>query len=98
MNRLVWNGSKIMKRVEKQAPKIVNCLAKTVENTAERLVAVKSGKLKATIRAEDGRVFAGGGDVDYAGVVEIGTAKRAAQPFLRPSVEQLSKNDLEKCI
>ncbi len=98
MNRLVWNGDKIVRRVEKQTPKITACLAKTIADKARRIVPVKTGKLKATIRVEGGNVIAGGGDVDYAAPVELGTAKRAAQPFLRPAAEQVSKSDLEKCV
>lgn len=98
MNKLVWHGDKIMQRVEKQAPRITSCLAKIVAETARRLVPVKTGALQATIRAEGGTVSAGGGEVDYAGVVELGTAKRAAKPYMRPAVEQLSKDAVDKCI
>lgn len=55
---------------------------------ARRLVPVDTGYLKSTIRteadAEEGRLIA---DADYAGYVEFGTSRMAAQPYLRPAAE-----------
>ena len=96
--RMVWHGQKILKRIEKQSTNITECLAKTVESNARRIVTVKTGALKNTIQAEGNIVSAGSDEVDYAGKVELGTAKQAAKPFLRPASEQLTKSDVDKCI
>lgn len=69
--------------------------------TAQRLCPVDEGDLVTTIRSELGndsvgphvRILAGGmmgpnKFVDYAAHVEGGTSRMAAQPYLRPAVDQ----------
>jgi len=97
-----WYGPKIVRRAEKDATKLRGCLGKTVATTARRLVPVRTGALKGTIRVEEQGevtvVSAGDDEVDYAAKVELGTEHQAAQPYMRPSVEQLSQSDVSKCI
>lgn len=62
-----------------------------VETAAKRLAPVDTGRLRASIVSalgEDGRgLFVDiGTDVTYAPYVELGTARQAAQPYLRPAL------------
>jgi len=102
MNEVVWYGNKILKRVDKDAGRLRSCLGETVAKGARRLVPVRTGALKGTIRTEEHgetvEVHAGDDKVDYAGKVELGTEKQAAQPYMRPAVEQLSRSDVSKCL
>lgn len=63
-----------------------------VEGGAKRRAAVDTGRMRASInhevRAEgDDIVGRVGTDVDYAIHVELGTRHMAAQPFLRPALD-----------
>lgn len=97
-----WYGDKIVRRVEKDARRLRLCLGKVVATKAEQLVPVKTGALKKTIRVEEEgdvvAVRAGDDEVDYAGKVELGTEKQAAQPYLKPASERVSGADVSKCI
>ncbi len=61
-----------------------------MEDTADVLVPVRSGYLQSTIGHEVDReqliitLFAG---ANYAGFVELGTRRMAAQPYLRPAYD-----------
>lgn len=72
-------------KVEAAAQHIVEELAEEIAEDARRAAPVRTGRLRASIRAEGNRVNAGGGDVDYAAYVELGTRNMAAQPYLRPA-------------
>lgn len=102
MAKMKWHGDKIMRRVDKDATRLRKCLGHVVATNARRLVPVLTGALKGTIRDEevgDSTVVRAGNDkVDYAGDVELGTERQAAQPYMRPAVEQLSQSDVSKCI
>ena len=98
MSGLTWNGKKVERKLARKAETIVPCITKTIAKKARQLVPVKTGALRKSIKATENSVTAGSDKVDYAGIVELGTARRAAQPFLRPAIEQFSKNDLKKCI
>ncbi len=72
---------------------------KVVEGTAIALCPVDTGALRATIKLEVVeqsqlrvivRLTAGSETVYYAPYVEFGTARTAAQPFMRPAWEQWS--------
>ena len=80
-----------MSRVEREAPSIVRKIAEAIAARARRLVAVKTGALRDSIRVTDEGIEV---DKDYAGAVELGTATRAARPFVRPAIEMSSANDL----
>ena len=95
MSKMVWHGAKIQQQLEGKVPGILRRIKEVIADRARQLVAVKTGKLKASISViEDGVVV----EEDYAAEVELGTATRAAQPFLRPSISQFSKADLEQCV
>jgi len=72
---------------------VIDSAAKLVWDTAVTLVPVRTGRLKSSIRIEEtGRLMervvrAGGDEAPYAGFVEHGTYKMAAQPFMRPAAE-----------
>lgn len=65
---------------------------------AKALVPVDKGNLQETIRCDvEGEAVefvAGGGSlpVDYAGYVEFGTINMAAQPYMRPSIDNKSND------
>jgi HK97 gp10 family phage protein len=67
--------------------------AEQTAKSARALVPVRTGALRASIRAERTpggyAVRAGGGAVDYAAYVEFGTRRMAAQPYLRPALESV---------
>lgn len=79
-------------------------LAQRVERRAKQLAPVDTGRLRASITsglADTGLSFGLGGhsaesvvalvgtDVDYAPHVEYGTYRMAAQPFLRPALDEV---------
>jgi hypothetical protein len=64
--------------------------AKTLAN-AIRIVPIKSGALRASLRREvskDGREAKIGSSLKYARHVEEGTSRMAAQPYLKPALYQ----------
>jgi len=76
--------------------------AEVVANEARRRVPVRSGKLKDTIRvvrlrdsdARNVRIYAGNrkkGGAYYAHIVERGSVKMRAKPFLRPALNASKK-------
>lgn len=105
-----WYGNDILKKIDKQNIDLIRCIARTISRTAKQLCPVKTSTLRRSIRAvvtkDIAKVQAGGTwlvggvatPVEYAGYVELGTSKMAAQPYLRPAVEQFSKMDLDECI
>jgi HK97 gp10 family phage protein len=70
--------------------------------SARALVPVRTGALRASIRAErtdaGHAVRAGGGAVDYAAYVEFGTQRMAAQPYLRPAVESVPWEKIARAV
>lgn len=63
------------------------------QNAARRLCPVDTGRLRASIQAVRGKDAKGpyvdvGTNVEYAIPVEFGTDRMAAQPFLRPAMNQ----------
>lgn len=99
-----WSPEKITAEVEKRAMDRLEKAAEVVANAARQKVPVDTGKLKETIRVrrlkgdpkQDVRVYAGSrekGGAYYAHMVEYGTVKMKAKPFLRPALNQ-SKTDI----
>ncbi len=95
MSRLIWHGEKVARRIAGDTPAITRKIAEVIARAARRIVVVKSGKLKRNIRATDTGVEAA---TDYAAEVELGTATRAARPYMRPAIEQFSQSDLKQCV
>lgn len=85
---------------EGMARPVLDRLGKAIVDDAKRYVPVDTGALQDTIRHEivpapgdfgvELHVIAGDDNrgVDYPAYVENGTSRMAAQPFLRPAVEQ----------
>lgn len=98
-----WNdalGPVIEKAVAEASVKA----AEQVAADARRLVPVNSGELQASIRAvkskfKDGGaiIMAGSKKAFYAHMVEYGTVKKSARPFLRPALKK-NKNKTKKTI
>lgn len=95
MSRLIWHGDKILRRIERESPPLIRRIAEVIARIARRLVPVKSGKLQASIQVTDEGIEV---TEDYAAKVEFGTATRAAQPYMRPAIEQFNQEDLEQCV
>lgn len=88
---LRWHGDRVLKRIERQSCTIKSRVAKAIADRARFLCPVKTGNLRSKIEARSDSVEV---NADYAGVVEFGTAKRAAQPFVRPAIEQVKETDI----
>ena len=88
---LIWNGDKILRRIETQSGDIKSQLANSIADRARSLCPVKTGALRRSIKAGPASVEV---NEDYAMAVELGTAKRAARPFVRPAIEQSNENDI----
>lgn len=68
-------------------------ICEDIATDAARLAPVLTGDLRNSVQVLGvsdgvGRVGAGGGKVDYAAHVELGTRRMAAQPFLRPAAQR----------
>lgn len=95
MNQLIWHGDKVVQRAGSITPGIIRRISERIAERARQIVTVKSGKLQRSIKATDNGVVV---TEDYAGAVELGTATRAAKPFLRPAIERFSEQDLKESI
>ena len=88
---LKWHGDKVMNRIERQSIDIKRRTAGAIASRAKVLCPVKTGNLRSKIVAGEDSVEV---NADYAGLVEFGTAKRAAQPFVRSAIEQVNQTDI----
>lgn len=95
MNRLVWHGDKVTRRINGIVPDIMQRIRENIAEKARQIVPVKTGKLKRSIKATDKGIVV---EAPYALKVEIGTATRAAQPFVRPAIERFNQQDLKQSI
>ena len=94
-SRMKFYGDKVVRKFKRDAPGITNRIAGRIAGHAQDAAPVKSGTLKNSIHADGNTVVA---DVDYAAAVELGTAKRAARPFMRPGIAKFDNTDLKQCI
>lgn len=83
------NIPQVIAAVEGAKPKALRGAALIVQGTAQALCPVDTGNLRSSIShglagSDDAWV---GTNVEYAGYVEYGTRKMAAQPYLRPAVD-----------
>ena len=85
----------VLPEIQREASRVVPRIAEKIAGRAKEIVVVDSGELRDSIEATADSVKA---TADHASAVELGTAKRAAQPFMRPAIEQFNKTDLEQCI
>lgn len=91
---LVWNGSKIFKRVEQIAHNALQATGKEMKADAEVHCPVASGHLKSTIfeKMIEPLKMQMGATAAYTIYVEMGTSKSPAQPFIRPSYDKNKRN------
>lgn len=76
--------------VQKLADKILEKKAKEIRDEAKRLAPVDTGNLRDSIdcfKIVD--YWYVGSPLSYAAMVEFGTIKMAAQPYLRPAIEKV---------
>jgi HK97 gp10 family phage protein len=77
-----------------EVEKLIDTLGAGVLRRARRVAPVKSGDLRRSLRKVTHRDSATkatseiGSDLDYSPLVERGTSKMAAQPYLRPALYQ----------
>ncbi len=90
---MIWHGDKILRRIERKP--IAGNIAEIIADRAKQNAPVKSGALRQSIHAEGDSVIA---DAGHASVVELGTATRAAKPYMRPAIEQFDNSDLMKSV
>ncbi len=95
MSRLRWHGGKVQRQLERKVDGVPGRIAEVIAEYARRTVPVKSGELKRSIEATGDTVVA---TADHAAAVEFGTAKRAAQPYMRPAIKQFGKADLRNVV
>lgn len=94
-SRMKFHGDKVLSGISRKTPGIVHRIAETIAERARRIVVVRTGNLRDSIRATDKGVEV---TADYAAAVELGTATRAARPYMRPSIEQFNQQDLKRSI
>jgi len=103
-----WHPEKITAEIEKKAMDRLEMAGELVAARARGLVPVDSGKLKDSIRVtrlkgdpkQNIRVYAGNrnkGGAFYAHMVEYGTVKMKAKPFLRPALNE-SKSSIKNIV
>lgn len=95
MSRIIWHGDKVYRKIKDKSQGITRRISEIIAEKARQIVPVKTGKLKASIKATDKGVVAA---TEYAAAVELGGANRAAQPYLRPSIERFNQSDLKQSI
>lgn len=94
-----WSPDRITAEIEKKAMDRLEKAGKVVADASRQKVPVDTGKLRDTIRVTrlpndpklDIRVYAGSrekGGAFYAYMIEYGTVKMGARPFLRPALNQ----------
>ena len=81
------NTSRIQGALNRLSKDLQQEIAEDVAETAKALAPIRSGKLRDSLSAVDGKVTT---TVDYLDEVEYGTHKTPAQPFITPSVDQVS--------
>lgn len=97
MKVLNWNPGAVTVEIEKKAMDRLEKAGETVATKARQFVPVDTGRLKNSIRVvrlkgdpkQNIRVYAGNrlkGGPFYAHMVEFGTVKMKAKPFLRPAL------------
>jgi len=108
-----WQGNKVLKALDTANEKLVKRVAVVISRKAKQKCPVKTGTLKRSIRpvvnlAKGKAEVVAGGDagvmpgvgspVEYAVYVELGTSKQAAQPYLRPAIEEFSQEDMNEVL
>ena len=75
--------------LKKEADNIMGVGAQMVENQAQFLVPVRTGRLQRSIRTQHPEicVWHVGSNLFYSGFVEHGTSRMRAQPYLRPALD-----------
>jgi len=101
--KVEWNPKELTAAVEKHMMDCLEVAGEQIAARARQRVPVATGKLKDTIRVvrlkgdpkQNVRVYAGNrikGGAFYAHMIEYGTVKMAAKPFLRPSLKEVGAN------
>lgn len=80
--------------INKIPPEVTKALmdgGMSIERSAKKLVPVKTGRLRGSIRTDkiSNEEVHVGTDVEYSGHVEFGTIRQHAQPYLRPAYDEL---------
>lgn len=96
MSKLEIDSKAFLASLDKYQEDVLEGLQKNIENAALLLernakqnCPVDTGKLRASITTEVGKLEAEvGTNVEYAQCVEFGTSKQSAKPFMRPAFDK----------
>lgn len=96
MSKLEINSKAFLASLDDYQEDVLEGLQKDIEKAALLLerrakqnCPVDTGKLRASITTEVGKLEAEvGTNVEYAQYVEFGTSKQSAQPFMRPALDK----------
>ena len=98
MSNVEWYGADVIRSANSAKKGALTMAAIVVNMDATMLAPVDTGNLRDSVTYEvdedEARV---GTNVDYAPHLEYGTVKMAAQPYLRPSLDN-NKSQIEKMI
>ena len=99
MKNMEWYGDKVIASVENAKRGGLEAASLIVEADATLRAPVDTGNLRSSIthRVVSDEEAHIGTNVEYAPYVEQGTSKMAAQPFLRPALDN-NKSRIEKMI
>jgi HK97 gp10 family phage protein len=83
----VNNSDKVLEEITRMVSQAIREVADELVHEAQELAPVRTGELRDSIHKEeiDELNVAVGSDKQYAGYVEYGTSKMAAQPYLTPA-------------
>ena len=91
--KIEWNDKEVIAKIAAISGGVAEKGAEMVAADARRMVPVKTGALKKSIRVSKSKfkdgghiVSMGGGDQYYGSFVELGAAGKSAHPFLRPAL------------
>ena len=99
MFKVTWesNLTEFKHEIEDGVNRAMEAIGKDVMERAKEYCPVDTGRLRDSITYETGDMsVAVGSDVEYAAYVELGTSKMAAQPYLRPALEESGKDIAEE--
>lgn len=86
MIKYISNKKEVSDKISKAIFNSLDEVGEIIANEAAERAPVDTGALKRSIEYEvDGKEVSIGSDKDYASFIELGTAKQASQPFLKPA-------------
>jgi HK97 gp10 family phage protein len=94
-SHVIWKPEKFNQELDDKANFVLKECADNILVNAFDEVPVASGRLQSSLRSEvnkSNKTAYVGSDLNYSTFVELGTGKRAANPFLQTSLELLQSS------